>query len=100
MSDKLPGETAEDVVDDAQQILSGAKTAVDQLENKPDEVLLRHIANNRHGGVTDQTDLTLYSASVFILQDRGYETDTVEGNLAIFTPDGERVKLKSIASGQ
>lgn len=88
-----PGATADAVADAGSRALEGASSAVDQLEDADDSVLLRHVARNADGGVTDQTDLTLYSAAVFILQERGYETDTVDGRLAVYDPQGERADL-------
>jgi hypothetical protein len=91
-----PGAVANSAVEAGSRILEGASSAVDRLEDADDPVLLRHVARNADGGVTDQTDLTLYSAAVFILQDRGYETDTVDGRLAVYNPQGERVDLSSV----
>jgi hypothetical protein len=91
-----PGAVAESVADVGSRALEGASSAVDRLEDADDPALLRHVARNAHNGVTDQTDLTLYSAAVFILQDRGYETDTVDERLAVYDPKSERVDLRSI----
>jgi hypothetical protein len=95
MVEDSPGTAADAVAEAGSRMLEGATSAVDQLEDEPDEVLLRHVAGNSDGDVNDQTDLTLYSASVFILRERGYETDTVDGKLVVFDPDGQRVSLES-----
>lgn len=85
-----------DVVDEGVQALDGAVSAVDRLEDEPDETLLRHVAANSNGGVSTQSDLSLYSASVFLLQERGYETDTEDDRLVVFDPQGSRVDLASL----
>lgn len=77
------------------QALEGAVSAVDILKDEPDEILLRHVAANRDGGVSYQTDLSMYSASVFLLQERGYETGTEDGRLVVFDPGGDAVDLVS-----
>jgi len=78
------------------QALEGAVSAVGRLENEPDEILLRHVAANRDGGVSHQPDLSLYSASVFLLQERGYKTDTEDGRLVVFDPGGNAVDPASL----
>ena len=37
----------------------------------------------------------MYSASVFLLQERGYETGTEDGCLVVFDPGGDAVDLVS-----
>ena len=85
----------EDALEASHQAVEGAVTAVDILEDEPDEILLRHVAANRDGGVSYQTDLSMYSASVFLLQERGYETGTEDGCLVVFDPGGDAVDLAS-----
>lgn len=89
-----------DAVEVSTQALEGATSAVDRLEDEPDELLLRHVAANAGGGVSDQSDLSLYSASVFLLRDRGYETDTEDGCLVVFDPEGGAVDLMSFAPNE
>jgi hypothetical protein len=86
----------ESAVEASHQALEGAVSAVEILEDEPDELLLHHVAANRDGGVSYQTDLSLYSAAVFLLQERGYETDSEDGGLVVFDPQGEAVDLDSI----
>lgn len=93
--ESTPTDSAE-VVEEGVQALDGAVSAVDRLEDESDEILLRHVAANRDGGVSDQSDLSLYSSSVFLLQERGYETDTEDGRLVVFDPGGDIVDLASI----
>ena len=88
----------EDAVEASHQALEGAVSAVDILEDEPDELLLRHVAANRDGGVSYQTDLSLYSAAVFLLQERGYETGAEDGRLVVFDPGGDAVDLASLDS--
>lgn len=95
MGEPTPGAEAEAAVDATTRALEGTASVVDQLENEPDDLLLRHVAENHNGGVSDQTDLTLYSASVFLLKDRGYETGTEDGRLVMFDPQGSVVDLNS-----
>jgi hypothetical protein len=85
-----------DAAEATHQALDGAVSAVDRLDDEPDEILLRHVAANRDGSVSHQSDLSLYSASVFLLQERGYETDTEDGRLVVFDPGGDAVDLGSL----
>lgn len=93
-NESTPTDSSE-VVEEGVQTLDGAVSAVDRLEDEPDEILLRHVAANCDGGVSHQSDLSLYSASVFLLQERGYETDTEDGRLVVFDPGGDAVDLAS-----
>jgi hypothetical protein len=61
-----------DAAEATHQALDGAVSAVDRLDDEPDEILLRHVAANRDGSVSHQSDLSLYSASVFLLQERAW----------------------------
>jgi hypothetical protein len=94
-NESTPTDSAE-VVEEGVQALDGAVSAVDRLEDEPDEILLRHVAANSDGGVSDRSDLSLYSASVFLLQERGYETDTEDGRLVVFDPGGDAVDPASL----
>lgn len=98
MKDESTPTDSAGVVEEGVQALDGAVSAVNRLEDEPDEILLRHVAANRDGGVSHQSDLSLYSASVFLLQERGYETDTEDGRLVVFGPGGDAVDLASLGS--
>jgi hypothetical protein len=93
-NESTPTDSAE-VVEEGVQVLDGAVSAVDRFEDEPDEILLRHVAANRDGGVSHQPDLSL-SASVFLLQKRGYKTDTEDGRLVVFDPGGNAVDPASL----